>query len=487
MLTLVVVAAVVAGLTGAWSPCGFSMVETLAPHGYAGRRRVTLAACATFSLGALAGGVITFGGLALLGDALGAGGAITVAVAAAVALVAAVGEARGTRIVPQVRRQVPEPWRRTLPVPLAAALYGVLLGLGFTTFILTFAVWALAALSVALGDPALGAAIGVGFGLGRLLPVIVLAPVADSERGSRIHAAMAERPAILRTLRALDAVALVACALALGTGPAQAADPVGPPSATDPSAAGDVLAFHVPGAGGALLRGPTVAAEPLPGRFPAVGGPHVAWIDGDTVTVATLDGLTPVAAVAAAGADAVAVSAGWVAWRAGSSLRARPLAGGATRRVDRGADIGRPSLDGDRLVYHLTTRSRSRLLEANLATGVRQALLTERRALLLNPSRLGEALLFVRSTRTRQLLQLREGGRERTLHSTVPTGRRDAGREPGRRRHRYGDRVPALAERPGPGRTDTLWTTALAPGAAYVTRLRATSSGADAALLRVVR
>ena len=57
------------------------------------------------------------------------------------------------RIVPQVRRQVPESWRRVLPVPLAAGLYGVLLGLGFTTFILTFAVWALAAVSVALGDP----------------------------------------------------------------------------------------------------------------------------------------------------------------------------------------------------------------------------------------------------------------------------------------------------------------------------------------------
>ena len=74
-------------------------------------------------------------------------------VAAAVALIAALGEARGARIVPQVRRQVPESWRRVLPVPLAAGLYGVLLGLGFTTFILSFAVWALAGISVALGDP----------------------------------------------------------------------------------------------------------------------------------------------------------------------------------------------------------------------------------------------------------------------------------------------------------------------------------------------
>ena len=208
---VLVLAAAAAGVTGAWSPCGFSMVETLAPGGYAGRLRTTLAGCATFAAGALAGGAATFGILALIGQALGAGGPAALAVAAAIALAAAIGEARGARIVPQVRRQVPESWRRRLPLPLAAGLYGVLLGLGFTTFILTFAVWALAGASVALGDPALGLAIGLAFGAGRLLPVVVLAPAG----GGALHAAMAERPRILRSLRAVDAVALAACAVAL--------------------------------------------------------------------------------------------------------------------------------------------------------------------------------------------------------------------------------------------------------------------------------
>jgi hypothetical protein len=213
--TVLILAAATAGVTGAWSPCGFSMVETLAPHGYAGRLRTTLAACATFSAGALAGGVATFGGLALLGQALGAGGTAALAVAAAVALAAAIGEARDARIVPQVRRQVPESWRRRLPLPLAAGLYGVLLGLGFTTFILTFAVWALAGVSVAAGDPGLGVAIGLAFGAGRLVPVIALAPTAGTALGAAAHAAMAERPRILRSLRAVDAVAMAACAVAL--------------------------------------------------------------------------------------------------------------------------------------------------------------------------------------------------------------------------------------------------------------------------------
>jgi hypothetical protein len=209
VLTVVVVAAaVVAGVTGAWSPCGFSMVETLAPAGYAGRLRTTVVACVTFTLGAVVGGVATFGGLAALGDWLGAAAP---AVAAVIALVAALGEARGARIVPQVRRQVPESWRRVLPVPLAAGLYGVLLGLGFTTFILSFAVWALAGISVALGDPQLGLLIGLGFGAGRALPVVALAP----RGGGDLHAAMAERPRILRSLRLVDAVAMAACAIVL--------------------------------------------------------------------------------------------------------------------------------------------------------------------------------------------------------------------------------------------------------------------------------
>src|SRR5262249_55674248 len=160
-----------AGVAGGWSRCGFWVVETLAPAGYAGRLRTTAIACATFALGALAGGVATFAGLSVLGAALGSRAP---AAAAVIALAAAVGEGGGARIVPQVRRQVPESWRRVLALPLAAGLYGILLGLGFTTFILSFAVWALAGMSVALGDPALGLAVGLGFGAGRALPVIAL-------------------------------------------------------------------------------------------------------------------------------------------------------------------------------------------------------------------------------------------------------------------------------------------------------------------------
>src|SRR6185312_14687998 len=95
--------AALAGLTGTWSPCGFSMIETI---GGPGRRVGT--SCAAFATGAVAGGVATFGLLAAAGQAVrsaGAGGLL--AAAAAIAVVGALGELRGAAISPQIRRQVP--------------------------------------------------------------------------------------------------------------------------------------------------------------------------------------------------------------------------------------------------------------------------------------------------------------------------------------------------------------------------------------------
>src|SRR4029078_5007261 len=55
--------AFVAGITGTWSPWGLSMVETPCSPAHPGMRWTTRAACATFTLGALAGGALTFGTL----------------------------------------------------------------------------------------------------------------------------------------------------------------------------------------------------------------------------------------------------------------------------------------------------------------------------------------------------------------------------------------------------------------------------------------
>ena len=130
-----------AGLAGTWSPCSFSMIETIGPDGHDGGRGVTLAASATFAAGALAAGAAAFAVLAAAGHAAGAP---LVTIAIVVAALGAAADAAAVPVRPQIRRQVPEPWRRTLPLPLASLLYGVLLGLGFTTFVLCFGTWPVA-------------------------------------------------------------------------------------------------------------------------------------------------------------------------------------------------------------------------------------------------------------------------------------------------------------------------------------------------------
>ena len=121
------------------------MVETLAPAGYA--RAPAHARCSPARRSRSArwpAARARSAALALLGAALGAGGPVALGAAAVVALAAAAGEARGARIVPAG----PPPGARVVAARAARAArrrgYGVLLGLGFTTFILTFAVWALA-------------------------------------------------------------------------------------------------------------------------------------------------------------------------------------------------------------------------------------------------------------------------------------------------------------------------------------------------------
>ena len=482
-------AAFVAGLTGTWSPCGFSMIETIGPRRWCS---------ATFALGALVGGVATFVSLSALGALVQAGPGERAAqvLAALVAIAAAAGELRGVRIVPQVRRQVPEHWRRTVALPLATGLYGVLLGLGFTTFVLTLAVWALFGMALALGDPGLGVAVGLAFGLGRLLPVVVLAPFAGTPTGNRVCATMAERPAILRGFRLADATALLICALALAAAPASAASRKVVAAASDPSAAGGAVVYEKAGAG-VLLRDGT--ESPLPGHDPALGGGLAAWLSGNQVTIATAATLAPAVVFDAPGADAIAVSSTWIVWRkhqsGGGDLLSAARVNAPSRvarvAVTKGAtQIGQPSLDGGTLVFAIAGRRSSRIVAVDLDQGKPRTLRRGHFGVMVsNPSLRAGRLLYVRtSSRTQELrLGRARGGRERVLYRIAATARRDRGYEKGKHplRHHYHPKHPPPAQR-GAAST-TLWTTALTDHDAYVTRLRSVRGATSASIVRVAR
>ncbi len=442
-----VVTAALAGLTGAWSPCGFSMVETIA----AARGRLPLVlSLLLFTAGAAAGGVLTFGGLSLLGSWLpGAGLRAAVIVLAVVAAAAALGEVRGVRIVPQIRRQVPEAWRRFWPLPLAAGAYGVLLGAGFATFVLTLALWALALVCLGLGDVELGVLVGVAFGLARALPIAALAPGAarGASRGLQL---MAEQPVILRSFRIADGLALAACATVLVAGDAGAA--VTERAAVDPSAVDGALAWD--GAAGGVLRadrslrtGHTahhlgVVRSPLPGRDPALGGSLLAWREGDVIRIVRRADLLEVEQVEVPGANALAISDRWLAVRTGGSrgdwIVVRPVGGGAERVVvspGRDAGLSRPALDGDLLAYSVTSPRQSRIDLVRLPGGAPRTIRRSRFHELSNPSLLAGRLVYVRRTSSAQHLVLGTTSADsRVLVELPSTAHRDRGFEPGRQR-----------------------------------------------------
>ena len=186
----------------------------------------------------------------------------------------------------------------------------------------------------------------------------------------------------------------------------------------------------------------------------------MAVVRGDEIVLLSAADLSEIGRVRAPDADAVAVSRRWLAWRARRNgrdyMRARNVADpgrpGPERSLGRAggaAQLGRPGLDDNRLVYARATRHENRIVKRLLgATRKKRAKATLVRSVtdgLSNPSLRGRALLYVRHTERADRLKLaRAGGRRggRTLLS---------------RRH------------------GTLWSTALTDARAYVTVISGTA------------
>jgi hypothetical protein len=248
--------------------------------------------------------------------------------------------------------------------------------------------------------------------------------------------------------------------------------------ASDPSADGSLLAWHVPGDVGVLVDGDQQTR--VDGTHPALGGGRIAVISNETILVRQTSGPDFSASVAAPGADALAVDADWVAWRArvpqGDAIFVAPLAGGQPRRIALAKELGRPALEAGRLAYAVAGSTGSRIVLAHAATGQKTTVRRERRALLSNPSLERGRLLYVRNYYKRQELRLGPQSKQSTTHdrrlwSIVPTGRRDAGHDPGKEHFRHGW-PRRLWPRPKRGLSATMWSTALAADTAYVTLLR---------------
>jgi hypothetical protein len=158
------------------------------------------------------------------------------------------------------------------------------------------------------------------------------------------------------------------------------------------------------------------------------------------------------------------------------------IAGGLAR-----VQIGRPALSRDRLVFTVSTARSSRLIARNLATGASSTVRSSTLTQLSQPALRNGRLLFVEASYCSQrlvLMRLHAPHRPRMLLRIGSTAPRDAGHDPGLTTQ---GSEPSRCPRGTPHRTDTLlWSTALAPGAAFVTLLRpSATTGVSATLARV--
>ncbi len=367
------------------------MVETISPA-VCGTRQRTALALTLFAAGAI--GVAAAVGL-LLG-LLGSRSLVPVAVVLAVAGV--LRESGILRIpVPQSRRQVPERWHHTLPLPVWSFGYGAGLGVGVLTYqpVATFLVVAVAA--AASGTTAAVLAL-TAFGVGRAL-------------GASLPSAFVDRMAMLyRPMRRVNAVALAALALVLVAAPAGAATlALGPGSQLDPAVSEDgtlaytqrdgngATAVRVKPASGAVVTVPGASEPSVRGEYLAYRDPGgvavVKWRTGQAVTRLAGDWSKPairwpfLVAILAQGSRERVIS-----------IDLRTQKRKFLDVIRGGDDLGRPSIDGSLVVWHKTTRTSSRLLIANVHTGHVRTLRLSRRLLLSNPSLQGGVLVWIEQT-----------------------------------------------------------------------------------------
>ncbi len=220
ILVLGLLVGVVAAIRGVWSPCGLSMLSSITPMTEAGRGYRFRSTAAWF----LAGGVL--GGLAI--GTLAAGGAALVsladptdtvryAVAAGIAVVTAGIDLGAFGIeLPIFKRQVNDAWLRKYRSWVYGAGFGVQIGFGLATYIMTAGVFLTIALAVLTASPAAAIAVGVTFGLVRGSAVYIgrsgTTPAALGKVHERLDALASASRAAAAWVQVLAATALAALA-----------------------------------------------------------------------------------------------------------------------------------------------------------------------------------------------------------------------------------------------------------------------------------
>jgi hypothetical protein len=259
--------AVVAALRGMWSPCGLSMLTSLNPVSERARGNRYWGTVAWYVLGATVGGALFGAGCAAGAFGVGrlqVGEPTTWALVLAVAVVAVLSDSVLVPFaLPDHPRQVDERWLVRYRRWIYAGGYGVQIGTGFATYIMTAGVYLTAALAVLTGEPAAAFGVGLGFGVVRGFAILLT---------SRVDTPGALR-SLLARLDALDATSLRVACLAAAVVGVVAAWLLGGPIAGATAAIGlGLLGSPAPGGRlatrAALALGERGQRGALPGELP---------------------------------------------------------------------------------------------------------------------------------------------------------------------------------------------------------------------------
>lgn len=171
--------ALAAAVRSTWSPCGLSMMSTITPLAERARGRRYGLTALWFILGATLGGLVTGSVAALFSVAVANTSATAAGLAALGALAALAAGAvdlglLGPRI-PHLRRQVNEQWLEQFRSWVYGAGFGLQIGSGFMTYIMTAAVYLVVVLASLLGSPLRALCIGGLFGLVRGSAILLTA------------------------------------------------------------------------------------------------------------------------------------------------------------------------------------------------------------------------------------------------------------------------------------------------------------------------
>lgn len=193
--------AVVAAVRGTWSPCGWSMYSTLTPLAEQGRGHPRWAPTVGWFIGGAALGGTVLGSLGALGAALIRPGDLpesaTLGLASAAFVVAFAFDAGLLRpALPHHRRQVDERWLDRYRRWVYAGGFGVQIGSGLATYIMTAGVYLVVVVGALTARPWLAFATGVVFGATRGSALLLAARLDRPERLRAFHHRFArmERP-----------------------------------------------------------------------------------------------------------------------------------------------------------------------------------------------------------------------------------------------------------------------------------------------------